>query len=231
MKNSDFCPFCGKTDARFIKGLCEECYQKKHRIVEFPASIEFEKCRHCAKIRVSQKWFPLKKESLALIAEKAVKVLDLENPVKSVSVKESNGGFLAEISITGAIDSVPMHFEKEIPFFPKTVLCDPCMRLSSQYFEAIIQLRGDDPLKVKKAFSLVTGYFKAESRKNSLAAITEVLEKSGRIDLKIGSKKAAYHAAKLVEREIGAQIKVSKKLTGVDRNHQETYRFTFLVRV
>ena len=231
MKSADFCPICGKTEARFIKGFCEECYQKKHALVEFPSSIEFGQCRQCAKIRVSQKMLPLDSGSLALIAEKSIKVHELENPVKSVSIKEDSGGFFAEVAVKGTIDSVPMLFEKKIPLKPKPILCDACMRLSSQYFEAIIQIRGNDRQKLRQAFSLIKNFFNKSREKDSLAAITESSEKGGRIDLKIGSKKAAYHAAKLVEREFGAQIKVSKKLVGVDDNKQEKYRFTFLVRI
>ena len=41
MKSENFCPLCGTEKGRFIKGLCKECFLKKHNVVEIPKTISF----------------------------------------------------------------------------------------------------------------------------------------------------------------------------------------------
>ena len=116
---------------------------------------------------------------------------------------------------------------------PRPVQCDACMRLSSQYHEAIIQLRAKEGgrKELKKMLPILVGFVEVMHSKNSLSAVTEVSEKKEGFDLKVGSKKAAQIAVRQMKNKFNAETKSSSVLNGVDKSGNEKYRFTFLVRV
>ncbi len=234
MKDENFCPLCGKEKGHFIKGLCEECFLKKHKLVEIPETISFEQCRTCGKTRLFGKMVVPTEEKLSLIVKKKVKVKDLENEAVDVKVSQaSKGVFSAKVLVKGTIDDVSLFFEETVLLEPEFVQCDPCMRLSSQYHEAIIQLRSkdSDKKKLKELLPKLIDFVEAMHSKDSLAAVIDVSEKREGFDLKVGSKKAAQNAVRQMKAKFNAETKSSSVLNGVDKSGNEKYRFTFLVRV
>jgi len=232
MRGEDFCPLCGRADGRFIKGLCEECFLKKHRLVEIPDAVEFEECRDCAKVRVSGKFVPFNEDSLKAIVEKKIKVKGLEQETVAVKISKDEEGFVfANVAVKGIAGNAPLFFEKEVRLEAKVVQCDSCMRLASQYHEAIIQLRGKGKKELKKMLDALVGFVKSQRARDGLAVVTEVSEEKTGYDLKVGSKKAAQNAARQMRLSFGAETKVSSKLLGRDKNGREKHRFTFLVRL
>ena len=231
MRGQNFCPICGKTTGRFIKAMCMECFQKKHSLAEIPDKIEFEQCVSCGKAKFSGKLALPNNELLASLVEKKVKVKDLENAALNVSIKESEEDLIANVLVKGIIDSVPLSFEKQVPLIPLKMQCDPCMRLKSQYHEAIIQLRGKDRKRLKQALDELLNHLESLHAKDSLAAAIEVNENKNGFDLKIGSKKAAQSTAKHLQKLFDAETKRSSKLLGRDKTGNEKHRFTFLVRI
>lgn len=232
MLSENFCPLCGKTGGRFIKELCEECYLKKHSLVEIPDVVEFEECRSCEKISVFGKFVPFNENSLKRLVEKKVKVKDLEQETVVVKISKDEDGFLsARVIVKGIVGNSPLLFEKDVRLEAKAIQCDPCMRLASHYHEAIIQLRGEGKKELEKALDSLIGFVEAQRKGNSLAVVTEVASKKTGFDLKVGSKKAAQNAARQMHLSFQAETKVSSKLLGRDKNGKEKHRFTFLVRL
>jgi len=233
MRGEDFCPLCGKTSGQFIKGLCRECFLKKHNPVEIPKSIEFEQCKACGKIKLFGKMIPFDREKLASVLEKKVHAKGLEKPTIHVSVSQTEQGLHAKALAKGIIDSVPLAFEKTIDLELLPFLCDACMKLSSQYHEAIIQLRPKAmaKAKLKALVPELIGFVESQRPGNSLAVVTEVGETGTGFDLKVGSKKAAQNAVRKMQAAFNAETKASSKLMGVDKKGREKKRFTFLVRV
>jgi len=232
MKSEDFCPLCGKKDGRFIKGLCKECFLKKHELVEIPDQIEFEQCSTCNKVKLFGKLVLISKEGLASFAKKKVKVKDLENGSVSVSVEEvEDETFIAHVLVKGLLDSVPLSFEKDVPLIPITVQCDACMRLLSQYHEAIVQLRSLDKKNLERALPALINAIEEQHSKDSLAKVTETKKVRNGFDLKVGSKKASFNAMKKMQKMFKAETKMSNKLLGRDNKGGLKHRFTFLVRV
>ena len=234
MKGENFCPLCGKKDGRFVKGFCLQCFLRKHRLVAVPEQLCFQQCTRCDKIRLLGKMLPLDKKAIAMFVEKKVKVRGLENAVVNVSVEETpNRHLVARILVKGIIDSVPLSFEEHLTLTLKSFQCDACMRLSSQYHEAIIQLRakGKDKRKLKQVLPELIRLVEAQRATNSFAAVTETTETKAGFDLKVGSKKAAQSAVKQARKEFNAETKQSSKVLGRDKTGREKHRFTFLVRV
>ena len=234
MKGENFCPLCGNKKGRFIKGLCEECFLKKHKLVEIPEPISFEQCRTCGKARLFGKLVMPEPKKLELFVEKKVKINELNNAEvhATVSVDEDEE-FSAKVLVKGTIDNVPLSFEEKVLLEPEFVQCDPCMRLSSQYHEAIIQLRAKEGKRkeLEKMLPILIGFVEAMHSKNSLSSVTEVSKKREGFDLKVGSKKAAQIAVRQMKNKFNAETKSSSVLNGVDKSGKEKYRFTFLVRV
>ncbi len=226
MKGANFCPVCGKQEGRFIKGFCEECFLKSHALLDVPETIEFEQCKECEKARLFGKFVPLEKEKLASLVEKKVKVHGLETASTAVSVEEGEEGFTAHVQVKGIIDSVPLSFEREAGLVPVPVQCDSCMKLSSQYHEALIQLRGRDKKRLEQVLQALIKVIESKRSKDSLAVVTDVAKSRQGFDLKVGSRKAARNAMQFAQRKFNAETNTSKK--SLKRNR---LRFTFLVRV
>lgn len=234
MKGKNFCPLCGSEKARFIKGLCEQCFLKKNKVIEAPAAIQVAQCRDCGKTRIAGKTSEFDPEKISALVQKKVKVRDLEKSVVSVSVGENDEGqILARVLVKGIIDNVVLSFEKMVPIEMKPVQCDACMRLSSQYHAAMIQLRskGGNKKRLEEILPKVIAAVESSRSKDSLAVVIEVLKKREGFDLKVGSKKAAQNAVGMLKTEFGAETKFSTVLIGMNTSGKAKNRFIFLVRV
>ncbi len=233
MKGEDFCPICGKTNVQFVKGLCKDCFLKKNNPVGIPKEFSFEQCRSCSKIRISGKMLPFDEKLLAQALERKIKTTGLTDASKTVVVNEEDEGFVAEVVVKGMVDKIPMLFEQSVPLKQVVIQCDPCMRLASQYHEAILQLRSkeNDPAVTKKLLPKLIKLVEQQRKGNSLAVVTDVSKNRTGFDLKVGSKKAAQIAARQMQKDFGAETKSSSKLLGNDSSGVEKHRFTFLVKV
>jgi nonsense-mediated mRNA decay protein 3 len=223
MNSKDFCPLCGTEDARFIRGLCESCFLKKNTLVELPPVVRIVRCRDCGKTLMAGKASELDWPAISALVKKKVRVRDLET---------GDDGFAANVHVKGIIGGVSLSLERRVPIEFRLVQCDACMRISSQYHAAIVQLRAKHGGKERLRGILKKAIAAAESAhsKDSLAVVTEVSEKKEGFDLKIGSKKAAQNAVSMLKKEFGAEIKFSTILIGMNTSGKEKHRFVFLVR-
>ncbi len=231
MKGEDFCPLCGKTQGRFIKGFCEQCFLKKHALVEIPESVHISQCRACGKYKLFGKMTLPTEKLLAKLVEKKVKAKGLEQETVFAEVKKAEEGFEAKILVKGIVDSVPLSFEKTIPIKIDNFQCDPCMRLASQYHEAIIQIRSGDKKKLERALDKILESLSSQRKTNTLSLATETKKVKNGLDLKVGSKKAAQNAVRATQKSLGGETKTSTKLLGNDKKGKERRRFTFLLRL
>ncbi|MBN2067940.1 MAG: hypothetical protein JW744_05725, partial [Candidatus Diapherotrites archaeon] len=203
MGSGQFCPSCGKTEGSFIRGLCSSCFLKGPPVLILPERIELQFCRQCQKIRVFGKWQPLTSEALKQIAEKKSKANDLNDASITAEVLENpeagdfsgKGKKEVELAVTakGFIESVPVLVEGKTKAVLLPGLCDACMRLKSDYFEAKIQLRGKQSRKMVQRLRVLIGSLK---KKDSLSAIVALEKDKNGFDALIGSKKAASIAAR-----------------------------------
>jgi len=175
---------------------------------------------------------PLDKELLSQLVKRKIKTGDLEKPIVTVSIPSLEKPS-AKVVVKGFIDSVPLLFEEKVSLKTEPFQCDYCMKLLSQYHEAVIQLRSKTKTKkaLKPVLTQLLSLIESQKAKDSLAVVTEVREKKEGFDLKVGSKKAAYSAVRQLERGLGAETKASSTLRGVTKTGKEKRRFTFLLRV
>lgn len=234
--NKKFCPKCGKEEGTFIGNFCKDCYLKDNAVAAVPEIIEVERCKRCGKIKWKGKFREYNQHFLKEIIESKAKLSqDIENPKISIELAELGEEEInSEITVNGILENSPFTINLSTKVKLKTVLCDPCMRMTSYYHEAILQLRYDRKPKEadrNTAIEQVEEVLKKYAKTDSLAAIVDVKEAAKGFDILIGSKNAAKAAADMLAKRNKSDIKRSFKLIGVDKTGKEKKRYTFCVRI
>lgn len=229
-----FCPKCGKETSRLVGRLCRDCFLETKKPAELQPEITFEKCRHCGKIRVKGKWFEGSSELLEALVLKALKNKMFDSFASRIDFFEKPEGLKAVVEVKGIVQGVKISQVLETFLKPKIVLCDACMRLKSDYFEATIQVRYSSRLsekEVRERVNEASVFLEKLKALDSLAQIAKVKELRNGFDLLIGSKRAAKQLAKVLAGKSREKVKVSSTLAGVDHSGHEWSRFTYCVRL
>ena len=231
MHKGKFCPKCGKTTEPFIKGFCKDCFLKEREPVLLPETIKLSYCLECSKAKVIGRQVPLDNELVTKSIKQKIKVKKLLEESIDINLKmPEEGKAEAQIIVKGIADSVPILIEKTIPIELVPEQCDACMKIKSNYWEAKVQLRSKQKTKLQKAFTLLQQQLEFQRKKDGLSAIVKVEGTKQMPDVLIGSSKAAANATKYLRKKLGAEIKKSFKLIGVDKQGRDKKRITFSVR-
>ncbi len=230
-----FCPKCGTGKGPFVKGFCKNCFLEKFPIVDLPEKIGIEFCKRCGKVRHRGKWEEQGEAVMEDIALSKLKAPDLQNPETEVSLKPNEDGTtLATIKIKAKYRGEEIELEKEALLKPVSGICDACMKISSNYHEAILQLRQEKTPSRKEADVLIAETKKALEglrRGDDLARIVGTVTVPKGIDIMLGSKRAGKIVAQYFAQKDNSEIKRSHKLTGIDKSGKEKRRYSFCVRV
>lgn len=234
--NKNFCPKCGTSEGIFIGQFCKKCYLEDNKVAELPEQIEIEVCKRCGKFHWRGKWREQEINEIRQFVESKVKVDSaLDNPKVLVELTPNEDGTTtAEAHINGIIESSPINIIRTALLKPKSVLCDPCMKLSSYFHEAILQLRYPKKPTVQQRSDVVRAVeevMRTESKHDQLAGVVDLKEHGNGIDFLIGSKRAAKAAAERIAREHNTRVIRSHKVTGVERSGKEKKRYTFCVKM
>lgn len=231
-----FCPKCGAVEGIFIGQFCKQCYLQDHKVAELPEALVIEVCKNCGKFKWKGKWHVQETNGIRQFVESKVK-LDpaLNNPKVLVELEPNDDGTTtADVHVNGIIGRSPINVIRTALLKPKSVLCDPCMRMSSYYHEAILQLRyPKKPTGQQRsnAVRVVEAVMRTESKRDQLAGIVDIKGARNGLDFLIGSKRAAKAAADRIAREQGTSVIRSHKVTGVERSGKEKKRYTFCVKI
>ena len=199
-----YCPTCGKSDseAPFHGELCMEC--AKTRIGELP-TVRVTICAKCGE--VMGKGRQKKGVSVQEEASRLLKIKDA-SPIYSEDMK------------TVEYDTPSGRIKRDVLVLVQKAQCAVCSRAGSQYFEAIIQIRGNDRLKVDQMVDILT------RRVESRSFIPKIEELKEGIDIYCGSRNEAIAA--LNAQKLG--FVRTEKLAG-EKNGKRLYRTTLLVRL
>jgi len=232
-----FCPKCGKEgkEEEFINGFCKECYLSEHNLVDAPDEIVVEHCKRCDAVRFRGLWVEQDDVLIRSLVKSKIKARDLSDMnIETLLSPIGNGTTLAEVKINGKLNGREIAIEKEILLKPRNMLCDSCMKIGSDYFEATVQIRfGENPtpVQVKDKVAAVEKFLRTEKRRDALAEIVSVRKDRKGADLLIGSKHAAKVAAQFLAKKAGTKIKTSFSVKGIDSSGKQKKKFTFCVRV
>lgn len=207
------CPKCGAQEntKKFLGPFCIDCYIDCHYFkIKIPDNIKVEQCKRCMKIKLRGKWIEFSERKIKEYVENEFKgeftsAEFFQDEKKAIFTIEKNG---AKAEIT-----------KRINFGFDPTICPECNKKAGGYFEAIIQLRGNDK-RIKKYFRI----FEEELEKSE-TFISKVVESKEGLDIYAGSTTTVLGIIK----KLGLEYKVSAKLAG-QKQGKRLYRTTFAIR-
>jgi len=205
-----FCPKCGKEVNQLIKNLCRECFLESFTI-KLPKII-LKKCKVCGKY-YDKRFLGEKEEFIEIELKKILKNLD----VKEVNYWLNN--FL-HLKLLFKVEDFQLEKEIEVELKEEKGICRYCSLRLSNYWEAILQIRGRKGEILKEIEEIL------KKEKHKLAFISRVVELKNGFDIYLGSKKIARKIAKKFEKE--AELKITRKFYGFKQGRR-IYKDTILV--
>ncbi len=203
------CIKCGVSDKekKFIEVFCIDCYEFP---IKKPKPIEIVKCKRCERFRIRGEWKDIEWEEVKEFLANRIKA-DFE--WAEIKVKDKKA--ILHFNIGGEETTRAIRYDVNV----KIGMCEDCSKMSGNYFEAIIQLRGNS-YKVDKVGEKL---FKHIHRRGAFVSKVDELKEG--IDLYVSSSKIAFELIK----EFGYSYKISRKLHGLKQG-KRIYRTTFALR-
>lgn len=205
------CPKCGASSLKseFVADFCKNCALDM-KTANMPLEVEVVICPLCSRVRIGGVWI---EKADAAIREK----VETEFRKMGAVGKYKNNKFVGHFRIGGQKGK----FERDVEIKYLKNPCILCNRSTSGYFEAILQLRGDEE-KVQKCLARL---------KKELMRFENFIPKEeemhGGVDLYLGYKKDIEY----VLHRLKLKFERTKKLSGQRRDGKRIYRDTFLIRL
>jgi nonsense-mediated mRNA decay protein 3 len=162
------CIQCSKEAKNAV--LCHECFQKKHTALKKYTEHTLLICPRCQSYKYQKQWKPAKpnalKESVLahcnfLIQPDAIDIEFLHMTIEGIVETGT-----AVLRIETTVDSQKLFEEFEFPVRVKKVLCDRCGKLKTEYYEGILQLRGENKNILEKADAYILKDALSAEKKN-----------------------------------------------------------------
>lgn len=215
-----FCVECGKETDKLHDGLCINCYLKKEEFFSPPKKLDVFVCKNCGALKLNKKW--MKEDVIENFLKKYVR-----KGVKDVKIN-----FMpekGEVIFKGVINGANIEKKKKIEVRVKNSICDICSKIKGGYFEAILQVRGEESL-TKKEIERIDDIVYKKLGEKSRAFITKREERHGGIDYYMGDKHFAADIAKILKEIFQAEMNISPSLVG-KKDGKEVYRITYGIRM
>lgn len=198
-----YCPTCGKPDSQiaFYGEMCVEC--GKSRIESFPP-VRITVCSKCGHLMDKAR-----KKKEASVQDEVARQLKLRQ----------NNVLFDEAASEITYDAPYGRLTRPVLLLTDKSICAVCSRAGSQYFEAIIQLRGPEN-KIERMLNLIS------RRLEQTTFIPKIEELKEGLDIYVGSRNEAIAALNTYE----LSFLRTEKLAG-EKNGKRLYRTTLLVRL
>jgi len=230
-----FCVDCGKETNHLISSLCRKCFLKKNKIVELPKKIVLELDKRTGRIRIRKSWVKDTGNALEKFIEEKIKKL-VKQKIDCTKLKVQilrEDPVIARVSLETLVQGVTVDFIEDIKLPFRSTLSDASMKLSSNYHEAIIQVRFEEKTDEKteqKMVDAVLDFLKEHKKKIELSEAVDVNKQRGGQDILVGSNKAAKIVSTKIARKYNATVTYSNKLLGQDKHGKTKYRHTYCIR-
>lgn len=237
-----FCPKCGSLESKenpILDVLCQRCHLKEHSLLHSYKQPKIIICSLCNSYLNNGKWNRAlsdnPKENLSLIIEKILKerikfapeaeikeMHIVTNPNQNLLTRKAN--IETELLVKGKIQSSATIMKEtyNLPLGINFSRCKNCSKKSSQYYEAILQIR---PYS-EEVLDFINSFI--ETRKD--ASITKTVNIKGGTDLYFISQKFTSALVSKLRKKFPAEIKRSSKLYG-QKKGKLLYRTTLLFRL
>lgn len=194
-------------------------------------------CPTCNAIFNEGKWvFSEPKKSIISAVKKELKI---HKEAKNIDISVfleflDEYKILAYIKIKSKISGFDLEDEGEVEIRLKKESCKRCSRISSGYYESIIQIRAKERLptqnEVSRCKKIAHGIVESMEKKDPLAFISKIEMLKRGLDIYVGSTSVARQIVKSISQSLGGDILESPKLVS-QQGGKKLYRVTFSVRL
>ncbi len=230
------CIQCGKTVEQENTVLCNSCFSKKHTSLKSYQEHTLLICENCGSYKYQKEWkHPKPKEEAiqeAVLQHCNFKIqpdaIDFDIKLKDEHGKVQMGTVALRTETT--IDEQKLIEEHEFPVKVKWIMCDKCTRAKTEYFEGILQLRGENKQVLEKAHEFVLQEITRANEKGVF--VTKMEEVTNGIDYYVTKQQyLPIITNKLVEK-FGATGKTHGELYTKNRQtSKDVYRVNASVRL
>ncbi len=187
-----FCPKCGKTvpEEKMINNFCIECYVSENPIVTAP-KFEITYCPKCDSYRYAKKIFQKSELEHELSKHIRIKELEQAKPIVTLVTDFDRHEYYVKVVVKAlfgnAIKEITM--EKDVSF--RVEQCTDCLKLASNYYTTILQLRFDtkelmkelQPVLIKQIETQVNTINNANVSKHKPFFISKKIDQTTGIDI------------------------------------------------
>ncbi len=221
------CIVCGRREGA-IDYQCLPCFLEKHEVLKkIPERLRVYQCRSCGVFFYGAFQEGKLRDLLGTVLSREItydkKLLYLDRITRDFD-REVFGGRLHG-TINGNKVAIPYQFPLEV----KESLCKECAKLSSQYFEGTMQLRGTVQTieELRRVARFIVGYCEQVG-----VRITKIEPAKNGEDYYLPDGKLVKELAYAVKKKFGGEVKTNARLFSKDRQtSKEIYRVTALVRL
>jgi len=255
-----FCYRCGALETGkgpLVNGLCQECFAAENPLLRVPGEISVKICGRCGAYMIDREWQGAggDPDKAALNAAREATLSELKvaqiTPAGTeyVQAEEAKGikievkpeltssGALVKVSARGKIrvdQAEPQTALVEVKIKMEQTTCDICSRISSGYYEAILQVRGGaelPPRELSRIKQRLESQALSAHEQNRAEFVAKVESKHEGLDLYVSSAKLARQLAETLKSEFGAEVKESAKLVGQTKSGKRKFRISVLARL
>ena len=246
-----FCARCGKelNQKSILPGyLCPSCYLEAKIPLSSLPKIEVVLCPQCLSFMKGKQWIRTSAKDLIEAAFKAILQV-AQRAIKSLAKglalnfsldKETLKPLYTSSHIQVKLKVIARSLEADISKMLEqdvTVylrLCPQCSMTKAGGFEAVVQVRADGRSLREADVQLVNGLLQRFSSKYNVtergAYLVEVKEVHGGLDVKFSSATMAKRFAEELRNLVGAMVKYSYKVRGINSSGKTSYYTTISVR-
>ena len=209
-----FCFVCGKNTEKLVDGYCEDCYNKKFKLISAPKSITVKTCSKCGRISHANAWREM--EIGDLLRDK----IKIHGKNVNIRITKTDDGF--SVKAKGFLEGSRKEKTEicDIRIKSNKVVCLDCSRRLGDYYEAILQIRGN----VDKAMEFIMDQLDAQK------SIYKIEKAGGGIDIYLDDSHIASTISKNLKHKFRAKVKRSFKLY-TRKQGKDIYRSTIVVRI
>ncbi len=238
-----FCSICGKVTDELIENRCKDCFVRETKLIDLPEELKVNVCRDCWSYLRKGHW--IKPEDVEMKALKEASNVAIKDSldiffedaridVELGEIKKSSDKLYLvpfQVLAEGKLKGIPVEVSRSSIVKLRIDLCNDCNRRRSSYYEAILQVRGEEPLTEKEVREVRDTVEKSLSAMNEARAfISDIQKLKAGLDFYMGSTKAARKLARILKGKFDGKITESPKLVS-RKDGRDSYRVSIAVRL
>ncbi len=237
------CYLCGEPS--ILDGLCQECYNREHPLIEVSSPLSITTCKKCGSIQVPGGWKTLsaietdeqREEQIGILLDMEVKQLGHELSIEIEEENRLDRVLHLRLYVTGKsspqLEEHTEDYPVEVRFSHAT--CDMCSMMSGGYYEATLQIRAEEREVTDEEQEQIVAIARertiAEYGKDKGAFILQIDDTKFGLDLFFGSDLLCRKVADEIESQFLTDRKENFKLVTQDRGGKRKYRITIVLRL